>query len=330
MFFSPLKIKSLNIKNRSVMAPMCMYMADEEGFAQDFHFVHYGARALGGLGIVIQEATAISKEGRISLNDLGIWDDAHIEGLKKIARTIKKCGSVAGIQVNHAGRKSKTNQPMGPSAIPFYDYPKPKEMTLEDIKETIQHFREAARRAHLAGYDFLEIHGAHGYLIFEFLSPLSNARSDRYKDGVVFLEEVIQAINEEWPKEKVLALRISAHEYHEQGVTPKMAADIINRVKHLGLDIIDVSSGGNIRANIEAYPGYQVKFAEEIKLSTKLPVIAGGLITDLRLAEYVLKQNQADMIFFGRVLLREPQFILNQAKDIGFDLEWPKPYQRGR
>jgi NADPH2 dehydrogenase len=330
MFFTPLKIKTYKIKNRSVMAPMCMYMADEEGFAQTFHNVHYGSRALGGLGIVIQEATAISKEGRISLNDLGIWDDAHIEGLKNIASSIKNCGSIAGIQINHAGRKSKTNHPMGPSAIPFYDYPKPKEMTIEDIKETIQNFKNAARRAHMAGYDLLEIHGAHGYLIFEFLSPLSNQRDDHYKDGVIFLEEVIRAIQEEWPKEKILALRISAHEYHENGVTSKMAANIINRVKHLGLDIIDVSSGGNVRVNIEPYPGYQVKFAEEIKKSTQLLVIAGGLITDLKLAEYVLKQDQADMIFFGRVLLREPQFILNHAKEIGYDLEWPKAYQRGR
>jgi len=331
MLFEPIKIKGFTIKNRLVMPPMCMYSADTEGFSNTFHVVHYGTRAIGGVSIVIQEATAISKEGRISVHDLGIWNDAHVKGLKEIVKSIKDLGSIAGIQINHAGRKSKTEKPYAPSAIPFSnDYELPHEMTEEDIKKVISDFKEAARRADEAGYDLLEIHGAHGYLIFEFLSPLSNQRKDKYGDGKVFLKEVIEAINEVWPKEKILALRVSAYEYIEGGVTPESISEIINHVKDLGLDLIDVSSGGNVLVRMKPYPGYQLGFAKIVKDLTKLPVIAGGLITDLKMASYALETNQADMVFLGRALLRDPYLVINEAGQYQEDFEYPKQYIRGK
>ncbi|MDR4968525.1 MAG: hypothetical protein RG740_02770, partial [Acholeplasmataceae bacterium] len=195
MLYESYKIKNFVLKNRAVMPPMCMYSADEQGYANDFHLVHYGSRAIGGVGLIIQEATAVSPDGRISIHDLGIWDDSHIPGLKRIVDVIHQNGAVAGIQINHAGRKSKTENPIAPSAINYGgDYKAPREMTKKDIKEVVESFKQSARRANEAGYDLLEIHGAHGYLIFEFLSPLSNQRDDEYKDGTLFLKEVVEAI----------------------------------------------------------------------------------------------------------------------------------------
>lgn len=331
MLFEPIKLKNYTIKNRVVMPPMCMYSSDDEGHIKDFHIVHYGSRAFGGVGLIIQEATAVSKDGRISKEDLGIWSDDHVEGLKKVVDIIKSQGSIPGIQINHAGRKSKTEDPMGPSAISYGgDYQTPREMTLKDIERVINDFKQAARRAHEAGYDLLEIHGAHGYLIFEFLSPLSNQRSDRYKDGKVFLRDIVEAINEEWPKDKILALRISAYEYIEGGVTPESISDAINYVKDLGIDIIDVSSGGNVLVKIPAYPGYQIGLAKKVKVLTGLPVMGGGLITDLRMAEHAISSNQVDMVYLGRVLLREPYIVINDAKEVGFEINYPFQYSRGK
>ena len=331
MLFEPIKLKNYTIKNRVVMPPMCMYSSDDEGHIKDFHIVHYGSRAFGGVGLIIQEATAVSKDGRISREDLGIWSDDHVEGLKKVVDIIKSQGSIPGIQINHAGRKSKTDDPMGPSAISYGgDYQTPREMTLKDIERVINDFKQAARRAHEAGYDLLEIHGAHGYLIFEFLSPLSNQRSDRYKDGKVFLRDIVEAINEVWPKDKILALRISAYEYIEGGVTPESISEAINYVKDLGIDIIDVSSGGNVLVKIPAYPGYQIGLAKKVKALTGLPVMGGGLITDLRMAEHAISSNQVDMVYLGRVLLRDPYIVINDAKEVGFEINYPYKYSRGK
>jgi NADPH2 dehydrogenase len=331
MLYEPIYFKNLTIKNRVVMPPMCMYSADTEGMANDFHIVHYGSRAFGGVGLIIQEATAIAPEGRISIHDLGIWSDAHIPGLKKIVDIIKSQGSVAGIQINHAGRKSKTDDPMGPSALSYSsDYQMPREMTIDDIKRVISEFKEAARRADEAGYDVLEIHGAHGYLIFEFLSPISNQRNDQYQDGKVFLREVMEAIVSVWPKDKILGLRVSATEYVQEGATPETIAEAINYVKDLGLDFIDVSSGGNVLVKINAYPGYQLDLAKKIKELTGLPVIGGGLITDLKMAEHAISSGRADMIYLGRVLLRDPYIAINQASDVGYEIEYPVQYIRGK
>ncbi len=331
MLFDPIKIKNLEIKNRAVMPPMCMYSANEEGFVNDFHLVHYGTRAIGGVGLIIQEATAITPNGRISIHDLGIWSDDHMPGLKRIAKVIHDNGAIAGIQINHAGRKAKVNHPIGPSAISYGgDYQTPTEMTKRDIKETIEAFKDAAHRADKAGYDLLEIHGAHGYLIFEFLSPISNHRSDEYKDGKLFLKEVVEAISSVWPKEKVLALRVSAYEYVDHGATPESIADAINFVKDLGIDLIDVSSGGNILVKINAYPGYQLDLAKKIKDLTGLPVIGGGLIGDLALATHAIGSGRCDMVYFGRLLLRDPYVFINHAKDVGFEMPYPEPYMRGK
>lgn len=331
MLFNSYTIKNLTFKNRVVMPPMCMYSANEEGFVNDFHVIHYGSRAIGGVGLIIQEATAILPDGRISVNDLGIWSDEHIEGMKRIVKVMKDYGAVAGIQINHAGRKAKVENPIGPSAISYGgDYKTPREMTLEDIHEVILSFGQAARRADEAGYDFLEIHGAHGYLIFQFLSPISNLRKDKYQDGTLFLKEVIEEVMKYWPKEKVLALRVSAFEYVEKGITPEKISDMINQVKDLGLDIINVSSGGNVLVKINAYPGYQLDLAKKVKDLTGLPVIGGGLITDLRMAEHAVSSNRVDFVYLGRVLLREPYLVINEAKELGMDIPYPEQYIRGK
>ena len=331
MLYDGYTLKNIQLKNRVVMPPMCMYSANHEGEVNNFHIVHYGTRALGGVGFIIQEATGIMPNGRITGQDLGIWDDHHVAGLKKIVEVIHEHGAVAGIQINHAGRKAKVDNPIGPSAITYGgDYVTPKEMTLQDIKDVVKSFGQAARRAHEAGYDMLEIHGAHGYLIFQFLSPLSNKRTDQYKDGKVFLKEVMEEVIKYWPKEKVLALRVSAYEYVEGGVTPDTISEAINSVKHLGLDLIDVSSGGNVLVKINAYPGYQLDLAKRVKELTNLPVIGGGLITDLRMAEHAVSSRRCDLVYLGRVLLRNPYIVINEASEVGAEITYPIQYIRGK
>ncbi|MFU8792508.1 MAG: NADH:flavin oxidoreductase/NADH oxidase [Acholeplasmataceae bacterium] len=330
MLFDSYKIKETTFKNRAVMAPMCMYSADEDGMAQPFHTLHYGTRAVGGVGLVIVEATAIDPDGRISLNDLGIWSDDHIKGLTDIAHVIRSNNAISGIQINHAGRKARVKRPIGPSAIALNLDQAPHEMTEADIKKTIEDFKQAARRADQAGFELLEIHAAHGYLIYQFLSPLSNKRTDRYKDGVLFLKEVIEAILEVWPKDKLLGIRISATEYHELGITVDDAAEIINQVKDLGIDMIHISSGGNALVSINLFPGYQLGLAKTMKEKTGLITIGGGLITDVKLSEFALQEHMCDFVFYGRILLRDPYFLLNHAKDIKHDIEWPKAYERGK
>ncbi len=330
MLFKPYKIKNLELNNRTVMPPMCMYEAYEDGMVNDFHVIHYATRAIGGVGLIIQEATAVDPDGRISLNDLGIWSDEHIHGLKMIVDTVHQFGVPIGIQINHAGRKAKVDHPIGPSPLAFGDYKIPHQMDEDMINQVVYQFREAARRANAAGYDMLEIHAAHGYLLFQFLSPLSNQRDDAYKDGVKLLKRVIKSINEVWPKDKVLALRVSAYEYVEKGITPEIISDMINQVKDLGIDIIDVSSGGNVLTNIKPYPGYQLDFAKKVKTLTQLPVIGGGLIEDLTLANEAIKNKQCDLVYLGRLLLRNPYYVINHAKDLGVDINYPKPYIRGK
>jgi NADPH2 dehydrogenase len=331
MLFQPFELKNIKLKNRVVMPPMCMYSAKEDGKVTPFHLAHYQARAIGGVALIIQESTAVLPDGRITVNDLGIWDDDHISGLKQIVSIIKEFGAVPGIQINHAGRKAKVEHPIGPSAVGYGgDYKIPTEMTKKEIKEVVDAFKQAARRADEAGYELLEIHGAHGYLIFQFLSPLSNHRTDEYQDGSRFLYEVVEAINKVWPKEKVLALRVSANEYVKDGVTPEMISEAINKVKHLGLDLIDVSSGGNVLVKIPAYPGYQLHLAKKVKELTELPVIGGGLVTELELAEYAVSSLSCDLVYLGRVLLREPYLVINHAKDFNVDINYPEQYIRGK
>jgi NADPH2 dehydrogenase len=335
--FSSLKIKNLELKDRIVMAPMCMYSAGVDGLAKEWHYIHYATRAIGGAGLIIQEATAVEPRGRISDRDLGIWEDSQIEGLKRIVGECKKYGTVMGIQLAHAGRKCeiKNETIIAPSAIAFSDeYKTPKEMSKEDIKTVIEAFKAAAGRSAEAGYDVIELHGAHGYLINEFLSTLSNKRTDEYggsaENRARFLKQVLAAVRQVWSKEKAIILRVSAEEYAEGGNHPEDLAEMINIVKEEGLDIVHVSSGAIVPASISVYPGYQVKFAEIIKERTGLAVIAGGLITTPEMAEEIVQNNRADLIFLGRELLRNPYWPLKAAHELKAEIAWLKQYERGK
>ncbi len=325
MLEQTIKINQLHIKNRVVMPPMCMYSAADDGIATDFHVVHYATRAYGGVGLIIQEATAVEPEGRITVNDLGIWDDEHIKDLKRIVDNVHEAGAWMGIQIAHAGRKANVPKAYAPSAVAYEGYEVPTEMTLDDIIRVIDKFRQAAKRARIAGYDLIELHAAHGYLIHEFLSPLSNKRKDKYKDGVLFLEDIVKATREEWPMNKPLCIRVTAEEYVDEGLHPKDLAKMINSVKHLGVDLVDVSSGGNYRVGIKLFSGYQLGFAETIKKETGLPVIGGGLIEDIPSAEKAIKDGKCDMVYLGRLLLRNPYVVINNL-----DVPYPKPYVRGQ
>lgn len=332
--FEAYKIKNLEMKNRIVMAPMCMYSSDGTGNVLDFHRVHYGTRAVGGTALIIQEATAVTPNGRISSDDLGIWQDEHIEGLSDIVRLIHAGGALAGIQLAHAGRKCEAQgeRTVAPSSIEFSpDYPIPHALTTNEIKELVAAFGQAARRARLAGYDTLEIHGAHGYLIHEFLSPLSNHRTDEYggspENFLRFLDEVVDAIRAEWPMDKALILRLSASDYLEGGLGIEETIRIVKHVKDR-VDLIHLSSGGLVSAPIHVFPGYQVRFAEAVKRECDVPTIAVGLITDLSQAEEILGNDRADLIALGRILLRDPYWPIRQmAKTDRKSVPWQ--YERG-
>jgi NADPH2 dehydrogenase len=335
--FEKIEIKNLKLKNRIVMPPMCMYTAEEDGFVTPWHVNHYTTRAVGGVGLIMVEATAVEPSGRISANDLGIWSEDHIEGLKKIVDSVHQNGGKIGIQLAHAGRKSDSlkDEIYGPSPIKFNDnYRLPKEMTVEDIKRVKNNFKEAAARAEKAGFDLIEIHGAHGYLINEFISPLTNKREDEYGGSLEnrsrFLKEILEEVVQVWPKEKPITLRVSSLEYSEKGNTSEDIADIINHVKESGVDIVNVSSGGVIYTKINPYPGYQIEPARIIKEKTNLPVMAGGLVTDWQLAEEIIKNKRGDMVYMGRKLLRDPYFVINTSHQLGVDYPWPKQYERAR
>jgi NADPH2 dehydrogenase len=335
--FSSFKVKNIELKNRIVMAPMCMYSAENDGVAKDWHCIHYATRAMGGVGLIIQEATAVESRGRISDRDLGIWEDSQTEGLKRIVSQVRKNGAVMGIQLAHAGRKCEVVKEniIAPSAIAFNEsYQIPSEMSKGDIRDVVEAFKAGAKRAAEAGYDVIELHGAHGYLINEFLSPLSNKRIDQYggsaENRARFLKEVLAAVREVWPMEKAIILRVSAEDYAEGGNHPQDLAEMVNIVKSEGLDIIHVSSGAVVPSPIKVYPGYQVKFAEIIKEKTGLPVIAGGLITTAEMAEEIVQNNRADLVFLARELLRNPYWALKAAYELKDEIAWPEQYERGK
>lgn len=336
--FETYQLKNMELKNRIVMAPMCMYMADNmDGFANDFHEIHYATRAIGGVGLIILEATGVEPRGRISDKDLGIWKDKHMDGLKKIVAHCHRYGAKVGIQLAHAGRKSEVLSipSIAPSPIAFSEaYRVPLEMTIEDIKEVVNAFKEGARRANEAGFDIIELHGAHGYLISEFLSPLTNHRTDQYggseENRARFLKDILQEITNVWPKEKPIQIRLSCEDYKEGGNHDTDLARILNSLKSEGIDIVDVSSGAIVNVPMKTYPGYQLKYAETMKKETGLPVIAGGLVTSPLMAEEILQNDRADFVFLGRELLRNPYWALSAAKTLGVDLEWPTPYVRGK
>lgn len=316
------------------MSPMCMYSSTEEkGYVEDFHLTHYSSRAVGQVGLIMVEATAVTPQGRISAKDLGIWSDEHIPKLTQLVDGIKKYGSATAIQLAHAGRKATVDGDIyAPSAIRFDDkYKLPTAMSKEEIKETIIAFKEGAARAKKAGFDIIEIHGAHGYLINEFLSPLSNKRDDEYggskENRYRFLQEVIEAVKEVW--NGPLFVRISASDYHPEGLSVEDYIEYSSKMKEQGVDLIDVSSGAVVPAKINVYPGYQVKFAEKIKEQANIPTGAVGLITTGLQAEEILQNERADLIFIARELLRDAYFPRTAAAQLGEEISAPVQYDRG-
>jgi 2,4-dienoyl-CoA reductase-like NADH-dependent reductase (Old Yellow Enzyme family) len=353
--FSPLQIGSLSLASRIVVSPMCEY-ACEDGFANDWHLVHLGSRAVGGAALVFTEATAVTPEGRISPQDLGLWKDEHIAPLARITTFLHSQGAHAGIQLAHAGRKASTFRPwsgegllspeaggwsnvLAPSAIPFAsNYPQPHELDHAGIAQLIGAFRAAAIRADKAGFDVIEIHSAHGYLLHEFLSPLSNRRSDEYggsfDNRVRLLLEATAAIREVWSRERPLFVRISATDWVEKDGTEggwdlpqsiRLAALLRDR----GVDLIDVSSGGNVAGvAIPVGPGYQTPFAEAIRAQTGILTGSVGMITDPAQAAHIVRTGQADLIFIAREFLRDPYWPLHAAAALGETASWPAQYLR--
>ena len=334
MLFSPITIRNQSFKNRIVMSPMCMYSClEQDGKVTDFHYTHYISRAIGQTGLIMTEATAVQPEGRISPNDLGIWADEHIDGLRKLNDNIHSYGSKTGIQLAHAGRKAVLDGKVhAPSPIRFNDtYKQPQEMTASDINSTIQAFQNAAVRAKEADFDVIEIHAAHGYLLNQFLSPLSNKRTDAYggnKDNRFrLLRNVILTIRDIW--NGPLFVRLSVNEYHEDGNTLECMKYYTKELKNIGVDVIDCSSGGVVPVNIHTYPGYQLIRCEAIKHHTPIKTGAVGLITTGIQAEEILQNNRADFIFAGRALLRNPYWPKACADELNVDLKAPKQYKRG-
>ena len=348
--FDPLTIRDLEFANRVFVSPMCQY-SSSDGLANDWHLVHLGSRAVGGAGLVLTEATAVLPEGRISPHDLGIWSDDHAAKLKQVVSFIHAQGSAAGMQLAHAGRKASTRRPwegdgaileneggwknvVAPSAIPFIDnYPKPHALTRDGIREVVTAFATAARRACDAGFRVIEIHAADGYLIHEFLSPLSNQRDDDYggsfENRTRILREIVQAVRGSWPKGAPLFVRISATDWIEGGWDLKQSIVLARELKQLGVDLIDCSSGGSVpHAKVPVGAGYQVPFAQRIRDEAGILTAAVGMITSPAQAEHIVNTGQADAILMAREFLREPYWPLRAAHELRQSVSWPVQYLR--
>jgi 2,4-dienoyl-CoA reductase-like NADH-dependent reductase (Old Yellow Enzyme family) len=347
--FDPLSIRKLTLPNRIMVSPMCQY-SSEDGFANDWHFVHLASRAVGGAGIVCTEAAAVEPAGRITPQDLGIWSDDHIPGLARINRFIEEQGSVPAVQLAHAGRKASTSRPwegsggiaqdrggwqtVAPSAVRFSeDYPLPKELTVEEIRGLTRAFAEAARRSLEAGFRIVEIHAAHGYLLHQFLSPLSNFRTDCYggafENRIRFLCETVDAVRDKWPEDLPLFVRISATEWTEGGFDLEESVELSRILKLRGVDLMDTSSGGNVAgAKIPLGPGYQTPFAERIRRETGILTGAVGMIASAGQAAHVIRTGQADIVLLARELLRDPYFPLRAGRELGVPVPWPVQYAR--
>lgn len=350
--FSPLSLRGVTLRNRIALSPMCQYSA-QDGMATDWHLVHLGARALGGAGLILAEATAVVPEGRISPQDLGIWKDEQVGPLARVVRFIREHGAVAGIQLAHAGRKASSARPweggapLGPEAggwfpvrgaspIPFAEgYPTPEPLDTEELAGIADAFGKGAERALDAGFQLLEIHGAHGYLLHSFLSPLSNRRTDDYggsfENRTRLLREVVVGVRRVWPPELPLFLRISCTDWVEGGWRPDDSVALARMVGPLGVDLVDCSSGGGHPAAAPPVgPGYQTPFAERIRREAGILTGAVGLITDPVQADRIVRSGQADLVLLGRQLLREPAWPLRAARELGQKIEWPVQYLRAR
>jgi 2,4-dienoyl-CoA reductase-like NADH-dependent reductase (Old Yellow Enzyme family) len=348
--FDRLFLREVNLGNRIAVSPMCQYSC-VDGFASDWHLIHLGSRAVGGVGLVLTEASAVVPEGRISPQDLGIWCDDHIEPFVRITRFIHEQGSVAGIQLAHAGRKASTYrpsekkqgtistaeggwQPFAPSPMAFdQGYAVPEALTEEGIRAVIRRFAEAAERARQAGFRVVEIHAAHGYLLHQFLSPFSNKRTDQYggsfENRTRLVREVAAAIREKWPERFPLFIRISATDWAEGGWDIEQSVELVRQLGPLGVDLIDCSSGGSVpSARMPIGPGYQTPFAERIRRETGVATGAVGMITSPAQADHIIRTGQADLVLLARELLRDPYWPLRAARELGQKVSWPVQYLR--
>jgi 2,4-dienoyl-CoA reductase-like NADH-dependent reductase (Old Yellow Enzyme family) len=350
--FEPLRLREAELQNRILVSPMCQY-SSRDGLANDWHFVHLGSRAVGRAAAVLTEASAVTADGRISPDDLGIWDDIHIEPLRRIFSFIAQQGSVPGMQLAHAGRKASTSAPwkggkplspeqggwspiFGPSALPFADgYQMPRELTKAEIASVVQAFARSAQRAAAAGARIIEIHGAHGYLLHSFMSPLSNRRTDEYggpfPNRIRIVCEVVDAVRKVWPDKYPVLLRISATDWVDGGWTVEDSIALARIVQGHGVDLVDCSSGGNIAAaRIPVGPGYQVEFAERVRREAGVLTAAVGMITDPAQADQIVRSGQADVVVLARQFLREPYWPLLAARALGHDMAWPPQYERAK
>ncbi|WHX46973.1 NADH:flavin oxidoreductase/NADH oxidase [Paenibacillus woosongensis] len=335
--FSPYQIKGLELKNRVVMPPMCQYSVEnKDGIATDWHYLHYVSRAIGGAGFIIIEMTDVEPDGRISDYDLGLWSDEQIPALARIVEACHKYGAKVGIQIAHAGRKAEdAAEPVAPSAIPFdTDWKTPRALTTSEVKDMVEKFRQAVQRAVKAGFDAIEIHGAHGYLIHQFHSPLTNQRDDEYgKDLTKFGREIIEAAKAEMPDDMPLMMRISAKEYVEGGYGINESIQFAKQFKEAGVDMFHISSGGEGPIGASGKPGthaaYQVPLAREIKASLDIPVIAVGRLEDPILANAVIGNEDADLVAIGRGMLRNPYWTLEAAAALKQEITVPKQYTTG-
>lgn len=352
MLFDALPLRDLTLRNRIIVSPMCQY-SSQDGFANDWHFVHLGTRAVGGAGLVFTEAAAVTSEGRISPEDLGIWKDEHVAELSRIVRFIDAQGAAAGVQLSHSGRKASTQQPWAgnkqirvdeggvrpiyaPSALAFRrDDEPPEALTEAGIARIVRSFGDAAERALRAGFRVLELHAAHGYLLHEFLSPLSNQRKDQYggtfDHRVRALLETVRSVRRRWPERLPLFVRISATDWADGGWDLDQSVELSKRLGEEGVDLVDCSSGGLVPgAKIPAGPGYQAQFSERIRREAKIMTGAVGLIRSPEQAEHILRSGQADAVILARQMLRDPYWPLTAARALGVQVQWPVQYDRAR
>lgn len=341
--FSPLTLRELTLRNRIMMSPMCMYSAEGDGRATDWHLAHYVARAIGGVGLILTEATAVEARGRISVRDLGLWDDDQVEPLARLVRAVQAEGAAIGVQLAHAGRKAWSADrgygpvvPIAASPLPFGDgWAIPGEASPAQIDDIVEAWRLAALRAEEAGLDVVEIHAAHGYLCHQFLSPLSNTRTDAFGDSLQnrmrFLLAVVDAVRQVWPEEKPLLVRVSATDWVDGGLVPADLVVVARELKARGVDLVDCSAGGSVPdAPVSLGPGYQVPFASKIRDEAGIATAAVGLIGTPELADEIVRNGRADVVALGRELLRHPYWPLDAARALGQEIDWPRQYRRAR
>ncbi|MDQ2837598.1 MAG: NADH:flavin oxidoreductase/NADH oxidase [Actinomycetota bacterium] len=350
ILFSPLTLRGTTFPNRAWISPMCQY-SSEDGRPTDWHLVHLGSLARGGAGLVMTEATAVTAAGRISPYDAGIWTDEQAEAYRPITDFIRSQGAVPGIQLGHAGRKGSTGRPwtgggsvaesdggwqtVGASPVGYGDWPAPTELGPTEIAELVADWAAAAVRADHAGFEVAEIHGAHGYLLHQFLSPLSNQRTDSYGGDLAgrsrLLFEVVDAVRAVWPANRPLFVRLSATDWVEGGLSLAEVVEVAQQLAGRGVDLVDVSSGGSSpQQQITVGPGYQVPFAEAVRQGSGLPTAAVGLITEPKQAEQILTESSADAVFLARAVLREPSWPQRAAYELGAEVRWPPQYQRAQ